>query len=234
MTVTTEAAPTQKAKAVRRRAVRAAGPANGIETAAAESTTVKLEKPAVKTKHPRRKAGPPPRRQPHRRLVAITGLAGVSTAVLVIGVVVGLLFFQQRHAQAEQLREQRFVDTAKQLAVNMYSINQNSIDDSIKQIVANSSGPLRDKWSQNSNVQLIEQFFRTMGGNSEAVVTGAALETIDEVSGNADVLVSVRVTPTDINGNAQPSVASRMRIVVHEDDSGRMTAYDLKWPDGGN
>jgi Mce-associated membrane protein len=25
-----------------------------------------------------------------------------------------------------------------------------------------------------------------------------------------------------------------MRVIVHEDESGRMTGYDLKYPDGGN
>jgi Mce-associated membrane protein len=25
-----------------------------------------------------------------------------------------------------------------------------------------------------------------------------------------------------------------MRVIVHEDDNGHMTAYDLKYPDGGN
>jgi Mce-associated membrane protein len=26
----------------------------------------------------------------------------------------------------------------------------------------------------------------------------------------------------------------RMRVIVHEDDTGRVTGYDLKYPDGGN
>jgi Mce-associated membrane protein len=26
----------------------------------------------------------------------------------------------------------------------------------------------------------------------------------------------------------------RMRVIVHEDDNGRMTGYDLKYPNGGN
>ena len=52
--------------------------------------------------------------------------------------------------------------------------------------------------------------------------------------GTATVLVSVRVTTTDANGNNQPSTPSRMRITVRQEDDGRMTGYDLKWPDGGN
>ena len=69
---------------------------------------------------------------------------------------------------------------------------------------------------------------------SAAVVNGAALESIDGVTDNASVLVSVRVTVTDMNGVNKPSEPYRMRVIVHEDDNGRMTGYDLKYPDGGN
>ena len=62
----------------------------------------------------------------------------------------------------------------------------------------------------------------------------AALESIDGVTDNASVLVSVRVTVTDMNGVNKPSEPYRMRVIVHEDDNGRMTGYDLKYPDGGN
>jgi Mce-associated membrane protein len=48
------------------------------------------------------------------------------------------------------------------------------------------------------------------------------------------VLVSVRVTVADVDGVNKPSQAYRLRVVVHEDDNGRMTGYDIKYPDGGN
>jgi Mce-associated membrane protein len=54
------------------------------------------------------------------------------------------------------------------------------------------------------------------------------------VADNAAVLVSARVTVTDLDGNNQPSQAYRMRVIIHEDDNGHMTAYDLKYPEGGN
>ena len=69
---------------------------------------------------------------------------------------------------------------------------------------------------------------------SEAVVNGAALEGVDPVTDNASVLVSVRVTVADIDGVNKPSMPYRLRVIVHEDDSGRMTGYDIKYPDGGN
>lgn len=225
---TTESGPQQ---AARRRAVRAAGPASG---GTVETTTVRLEKPPEEARKPIRKAAPPPRRPAHRRLVAIVALAVGIPAVAVLATAVTLMLFENRDAQALQERDQQFVDTASQLAVNMYSFNQNTLEDSVKRVVNSTSGPLHDMLSRDNHTEVLEQFFRSMGGSSEAVVTGAALESKDADVGTATVLVSVRVTTTDANGNNQPSTPSRMRITVRQEDDGRMTGYDLKWPDGGN
>ena len=116
----------------------------------------------------------------------------------------------------------------------MYTFNQNTVEDSVQQVVNSTSGPLHDMLARDNHTEVLEQFFRSMGGSSEAVVTGAALESKDADTGTATVLVSVRVTTTDANGNNQPSTPSRMRITVRQEDDGRMTGYDLKWPDGGN
>jgi Mce-associated membrane protein len=228
---TTNSRPQQ---AARRRAVRAAGPANG---ATAETTSVRLEKPPLEERpgrKPTRKAGPPPRRPAHRRRVAIVALAVGLLAVAGLATVVTSMFFQNRDAQVLREQDQRFVDTASQLAVNMYSFNQNTVEDSVKTVVDSTSGPLHDMLARDNHTEILEQFFRSMGGSSEAVVTGAALESKDADTGTATVLVSVRVTTTDANGNNQPSTPSRMRITVRQEDDGRMTGYDLKWPDGGN
>ena len=88
--------------------------------------------------------------------------------------------------------------------------------------------------SQNNNVENLKAIFRDTNASSEAVINGAALERLDEIAGNGSVLVSVRVTVTDIDGVNKPSQAYRMRIIVHEDDNGHMTSYDLKYPEGGN
>ncbi len=48
------------------------------------------------------------------------------------------------------------------------------------------------------------------------------------------MLVSVRVTVSDMQGVNKPSQPYRLRVIVHEDDNGHMSAYDLKYPDGGN
>ena len=233
MSEDTAATPEGRRSRTRRRASRPAGPVNGV--AADAPATAKIEAPATAVKvRVARPAGPPPRRQPNRRLVTIVALATGLLAAAAVAAVVVVLLVQQRHAEAIQARDQRFVDTATQTAVNMFSYTQNNIDDSVNRFVNGTSGPLRDMLSQNNNVENLKAIFRDTNASSEAVLNGAALERVDEIAGNGSVLVSVRVTVTDIDGVNKPSQAYRMRIIVHEDDNGHMTSYDLKYPEGGN
>lgn len=220
-------------KPARRRASRAAGPANGTvsETVAPD---LRAEAPATIRVRSPRPAAPPPRRQPHRRLVAAVALGGLAVVLAAVTTLVGVWSAQQSDADATQARQQRFVDTAAQTVVNMFSYTQDTIDESVNRFVDGTSGPLRDMLSQGENVDNLKALFRETEASSEAVINGAALEKLDDIADNASVLVAVRVTITDIDGNNQPSQPYRLRVIVHEDDNGHMTGYDLKYPDGGN
>ncbi|MCK0176756.1 mammalian cell entry protein [Mycolicibacterium sp. F2034L] len=220
-------------KPVRRRAYRPTGPAKGSAGQPATGV-VPTDAPGAGAVRVPRPAAPPPRRQPHRALVAAVCLGFLALTLAAVTTLVGVWSVQQREAEAEQAREQRFVDTAKQTVVNMFSYTQNTIDESVNRFVDGTSGPLRDMLSQGNNVDNLKALFIETEASAEAVVNGAALEKLDEVSDNASVLVAVRVTITDLDGNNQPSEPYRLRVIVHEDDSGRMTGYDLKYPDGGN
>jgi Mce-associated membrane protein len=227
-TVSTPEAPKPRE---RRRAKRPAGPVNAAATTSAAG--VRVEAPTtVKVRLSR--PGPPARRQPHRALVVIVSLLTGLAAVIATGAGVWVLFDNQRDAEALQARDQRFVDTASQLVVNMFSYTQENIDDSVNRFVNSTSGPLRDMLSQDNNVENLKSIFRDTSASSEAVINGAALESVDEVAKNAEVLVSVRVTVTDMEGTNKPSQPYRLRVIVHEDDNGHMTGYDLKYPEGGN
>ena len=226
----TVSASQEGSKPGRRRASRAAGPASGAQSLA--TGVVEAPKP-VKVRIS--KPGPPPRRQPHRTLVTIVALATVFVATLVMATFAWLAFVDNRHHEADADRKQQFVDTASQTVVNMFSYNQNNIDDSVNRFVNGTSGPLRDMMSQGNNVDNLKAIFHDTQANSEAVINGAAMEgKIDDVAKTAAVLVSVRVTVTDLNGVNAPSKPYRLRVIVHEDDNGHMTAYDLKYPEGGN
>lgn len=117
---------------------------------------------------------------------------------------------------------------------NMFSYTQDTIDESVNRFIDGTSGPLRDMMSQGNNADNLKALFRDTQASSEAVVNGAALEKIDEIAKNASVLISVWVTVTDIDGVNAPTKPYRLRVIVHEDDNGHMTGYDLKYPDGGN
>lgn len=219
-------------KAVRRRASRAAGPAAGTVTAEpALGVSATAATPRVRVSRP---VGPPPRRQPHRTLVAALGIAVCAVLVAVVGGLTAWAAAGRAETDAALDRDQRFVDTATQTVVNMFSYDQNTIDESVNRFVNGTSGPLRDMLSQGNNVDNLKAIFRDTNASSEAVINGAALEKVDQVSGNAAVLVSARVTVTDVDGTNKPSQPYRMRVIVHEDDNGHMTGYDLKYPDGGN
>jgi Mce-associated membrane protein len=237
--VTGEETTTQR---VRRRASRAAGPAktetNGTDTVRVDVPDAPKQpakaKPAVKAAKTLKPVKPPPRRQPHRTLVLWTSFAA---ALLAVGALAGGLVFmllQQRDAETKQARDQRFVDTATQTVVNMFSYKQDNIDESVNRFYNGTSGPLRGMLGANNNIENLKGLFRSTNATSEAVINGAALEGIDSVTDNASVLVSVRVTVADIDGTNKPSMPYRLRVIVHEDEQGRMTGYDLKYPDGGN
>lgn len=218
-------------KSVRRRAVRAAGPSQG---GTAETTSVRVEKSADEP--PPRKSSTPARRPAHTQLVAIAALTFVVLATIATGVVVTAMWISKNHEDQVQARNQRFVDVAKQSLVNMYTFKPDTIEQDVDQFYAGMSGPLRDEWGRDNHIANLKALLRSTGNSSEAVVNGAALETpIDSVSNNADVLVALRVTQSDSNGNNKPSQPMRWRVTVHEDfDTGKLTAFDMKYPDGGN
>jgi Mce-associated membrane protein len=218
------------ARRVRRRASRAAGPASGKPAAA----IVRVDVPVEPVKRRTTSVSAPPRRPAHSRLVGLIALVVGLVAVVALTACLAVEVIQQRHADATQARDQRFVDTASQTVINMFSYTPDTIDQSVSQFYDGTSGPLRGMLSSNNNVENIKALFRETNATSEAVINGAALEGIDNVTDNASVLVSVRVTVTDLDGVNKPSMPYRMRVIVHEDDDGRMTGYDLKYPEGGN
>jgi Mce-associated membrane protein len=216
---------------VRRRASRAAGPSGGPATT---STAAPVDAPKTAKVRLPKPVGPPPRRQPHRSLVALVSLAAAVIVVAALGVVVFLTVKHQDGEEAQAAQTQLFVDTASQYVVNMFSYTQESIDADVDRFVNSTSGPLRDMMSQGQNADNLKLLFRDTNASAEAVINGAALEKFDDLANRADVLVAVRVTVTDLDGNNQPSKPYRLRVTVAEDDNGHMSFYDLKYPDGGN
>ena len=130
---------------VRRRASRAAGPALSESTAAG---TVRAEVPAqprqpAKPVKTLKSVKPPPRRPARRVLVGWISFAAALSAIGGLVACLTVLVLAQRHAEANQARDQRFVDTATQTVVNMFSYKQDTIDESVNRLYNSTSGPLR-------------------------------------------------------------------------------------------
>ncbi|BBY56375.1 mammalian cell entry protein [Mycobacterium koreense] len=213
---------------IRRRASRQAGPAG-------EPATARVPLPATAAP-----ARPPTLRRPGRRRAPealLAAAAGVTALVMTVALAaaVAVLAARQHTAHAEQQRAQRFVDTASQTVVNMFTFRQDALQESIDLWINDLAGPLRDKFSQPGAVDALTKFLHYTNNDSEATINSAALEDIDEETNRASVLIAARVTPTNIDdGVNQPSQPYRLRVVVQEDSSGTMRAYDLLWPGGGN
>ncbi|MGH3724551.1 MAG: mammalian cell entry protein [Mycobacterium sp.] len=211
----------------RRRAARPAGPTG--ETSA-EPISVSLGRTEARSK-------PEPSVADSRRTGntrAVARAVGV-LAVVLIGVLALAVTFMARaqHRDDQQLaRDQRFVDTAVQTVTNMMTYSQDSIDKNVDQFVNSTSGPLRGTFNPDNTANLKALYHQT-GTSSEVVIKKASLESVDEVSKKASILISARVTLTNANsGVNEPSKSYRMRMIVAEDQQGNMTAYDLRWPDG--
>ena len=221
---------------VRRRASRAAGP-TGAGTAGELTQTVPLVEPSTKAAARSSQPTPlkaPPRRRAHRTLVALVAALTLGLGTAALGALAYVLRDQQHAVDAQPARDESFVDTGKQTVINMFSYTQDTIDESVNRFIDGTSGPLRDMMSQGKNADNLKALFRDTNASSEAVINGAALEKVDEIARNASVLVAVRVTVTDVDGVNSPTRPYRLRVIVHEDDNGHMTGYDLKYPDGGN
>src|ERR1700758_2125123 len=228
---------------VRRRAVRAAGPPKGSPAdtppsalrPSGSSLTVRVDKSPEEA--PRvRKSAPPPRRQANRRLVVVVALSSVFVATAgVAAAVYFVLWCPKIKAEQTQAHDQRYVDTATQTLVNMYTFKPDNLEQSVDRFYGGISGQLRDEWARDNHIANLKALLRATGNSAEAVVTRAALENVDNDTKTASVLVSLRVTQSDTNGNNKPSLPMRWRVVVQENlDTGQMTASDMRYPDGGN
>ncbi|MBB4852693.1 Mce-associated membrane protein [Mycobacteroides chelonae] len=214
-------------RAVRRRAARPAGPTGEIS---AEPISVSLGRSEARSK-------PKPTIADSRRpgnTRAVMRVATVFAVVLIgaLGLALALMGRAQRNDDLRAARDQRFVDTAVQTVTNMMTYSPDSIDKNVDQFVSSTSGPLRGTFNPDNTANLKALYHQT-GASSEVVIKKASLESVDEVSKKASILISARVTLTNADsGVNEPSKSYRMRMIVAEDQQGNMTAYDLRWPDG--
>lgn len=115
-------------------------------------------------------------------------VAGVVVLALLAGVIVfGLQWFGQRGQDAEQDAASA---SARQIAVNLTSLDYNTIDAQVKQIIDETTGDFRNQFTQNADS--FSNVVRVAKVQTTSDVVGSGVQSIGD--GKARVLVAVRST----------------------------------------
>jgi Mce-associated membrane protein len=132
--------------------------------------------------------------------------------VAAVGGLVGWLGFRSHQALQVQAEDNVYVQTARQAAVNLTTIDYTEADADIKRVLDSTTGAFRDDFQQRSDpfVEVVKQ----ARSKSEGTVTAAGLES---VNGNeAQVLLAVSVKTSMPAAPPGPPRNWRMRISVEK------------------
>jgi Mce-associated membrane protein len=145
-----------------------------------------------------------------RAAVPVSALLCIACAALA-----GWLGFRAWEAHQLSTAHARWVQVARQGALNLTTIDYTHVDADMRRILDSSTGRFRDDFQNRSQpfVDVVKQ----AQSKSEGAITEAALESTS--GDNAQVLVSVAVK-TWAAGTQQDSKSWRMRIQVHNTDDG--------------
>ena len=142
------------------------------------------------------------------RLASVFGLV----AILSVTALAGWLGY--RGYQAHQAMQQRelFLQAARQGALNLTTISYSEADADVQRILDSATGTFYDDFQKRSKpfIELVKQAqSKTVG-----TITGAGLESV--TGDQAQALVAVHVTTSNIGAAEQPPRAWRMRIDVQK------------------
>jgi len=150
------------------------------------------------------------------RIAAIIGLA----LLLVLGLLCGWQGYRAYQArEANQLR-QEFIETGKQGAVNLTTIDYAHAEVDVKRILDSATGTFHDDFSNRSGpfVEVVQR----ARSKSSGTVTEAGLESVNGDEGQVLVAVTVKTTSLDVAD--QPPRFWRMRLTVRRTDEGAKIA----------
>ncbi|WP_441957736.1 Mce protein [Mycolicibacterium houstonense] len=148
---------------------------------------------------------------PKRRQFLTAGRVG---GVLVIALVAltGWLGYRFYEVQTEQQRRDMFVDTARQGALNLTSINWEHAEDDVQRVLDSSTGRFYDDFQKRSTSFL--EVVKQIKSKSEGTVTASGLKSYS--GDQADVLVSVTVRSTNAGVPEQKPQVWRMVLTVQD------------------
>jgi Mce-associated membrane protein len=148
----------------------------------------------------------PKLRRPSR--VGYALLAG-SVAVATLAGLTGWLGYRQYDKHQAELQRNLFLQTARQSAVNLTTLNYTEVEADVQRIVDSATGSFRDDFQQRSKPFI--EVVKAAQSQSEGTVTEAGLESLRRDW--ARVLVAVEVKSKTAAGE-QPPREWRMRIDV--------------------
>ena len=149
-------------------------------------------------------------------IAAIVGLA----LVLVLGGLCGWLGYRAYQARAADQLRQQFIETGKQGAVNLTTIDYAHAEVDVKRILDSATGTFHDDFSNRSGpfVEVVQR----ARSKSSGTVTEAGLESVNGDEGQVLVAVTVKTTSLDVAD--QPPRFWRMRLTVRRTDEGAKIA----------
>lgn len=150
-------------------------------------------------------------------------VAAVSALVLIGSG--GFLVYHQHQVSALQERRAGYVQTAKQVVLNLTDISGDTAPQDIDRVLAVASGDLKVEYTQRKDAyaQVIQQAKVKATGE----VIEAAIESED--AHNAVVLVAAKQTLTNAGSPDPQQRYYRFRITVARDDSGQMTGSKVEF-----
>ncbi|MGV0806072.1 Mce protein [Mycolicibacterium setense] len=151
---------------------------------------------------------------PNRRGFLRSPSAALVGGVLVVALVAltGWLGYSFYQVHDDQQRRSMFMDTAREGAINLTSIDWEHAEDDVQRVLDNSTGRFYDDFDKRSKSFL--EVVKQIKSKSVGTVTSSGLESYSE--DKADVLVSVTVRSTNAGVPEQAPQVWRMVLTVQE------------------
>lgn len=153
---------------------------------------------------------PPKKPMPEPRRATLFGCA----AVIALAALAGWLGFRDYQSHQSQAQRQEFLQAAKQVALNLTTVDWQHADTDVQRILAGATGEFRDGFANRSQsfIEMVRQTQATTVGT----LTQAGLES--ETADSAQVLVVVSVQTSKAGAPEPVPRAWRMRISVQKVD----------------
>lgn len=188
------------------------GEATETDDAAADVPGIETdEDDADETDEEQATAGRAPRRR-FLRKPTVGFFAGV--LVVALAALTGWLGYQCYQDHREQQRRTMFVDTARQGALNLTSIDWEHADTDVQRVLDSSTGRFYDDFQKRSKSFL--DVVKQIKSKSVGTVTASGLQSYS--ADQADVLVSVTVRSTNAGVPEQAPQVWRMVVTVQDID----------------